>query len=93
MSKFNDQICPRCDRTWLIHDCPNNNSGKLVSKYRNKLTKEQVMNIPKLLETCCVREVAEKYNITWQAVWYWVKKLRSKGIVIKTRSKGRKELL
>lgn len=55
---------------------------------KNKLTKKQVFAIPKLLEKRSIGEVAKAYNVSWNAIWYWIQKLRVSGIEIKTRKRG-----
>lgn len=60
---------------------------------KNKLTKQQVLAIPKLLETKSVEEIAVKYQVSWTSIWYWIRKLRDKGIECKTRKQGRIGLL
>lgn len=62
---------------------------------KNKLTKQQVLAIPKLLETksVSVKEIAVKYQVGLATIWYWIRKLRDKGIECKTRKKGRMGLL
>jgi len=61
-----------------------------MPKKTDKLTKQQVLSIPKLLQKKCVREVAEDFGVTWQAVWYWIKRLRVAGVGIETRKKGQR---
>ena len=60
---------------------------------KSKLTKQQVLAIPKLLEKKSVGEIAVKYQVSWTSIWYWIRKLRDKGIECKTRKKGRIGLL
>ena len=62
-------------------------------KKTDKLTRKQVLSIPKLLKRKNVREVAEHFGVSWQAVWYWIKKLRLKGIECKTQKRGSKSIL
>ena len=57
-------------------------------KHTDKLTKAQVLKIPQLLKKKNVREVAELYNVSWQAVWYHIGKLRKNGVKIITRKRG-----
>ena len=68
-------------------------------KSSDKLTKKQILAIPVFLNDgyrgreYSIRMIAERYQVSWQAVWYWVKKLRSRGVKIKTRQKGSKSTL
>lgn len=62
-------------------------------KTSDKLTKEQVLAIPKLLRSKSMAEVGREYGVSFQAIWYWVKKLRQKGVGVRTRRKGQKGLL
>lgn len=62
-------------------------------KKTDKLSKQQVLKIPQLLKKKSVREIAELYNVSWQAVWYWVGQLRKKGVKIITRKRGQTSLL
>ena len=62
-------------------------------KRTDVLNKKQVLAIPKLLEKRNIREVAEKYGVTWQAIYYWIKQLRERGIEVKTLKQGKKLLL
>ena len=55
---------------------------------KNKLTKKQVLDIPRLLKTMSMGEVARHYRVTDQAIYYWVRRLREKGVKIKTRKPG-----
>lgn len=55
---------------------------------KDKLTKKQVFAIPKILEKKSIGEIAEKYDVSWQAIWYWIGRLRKSGIKVKTRRKG-----
>ena len=55
---------------------------------KDKLSKRQVYAIPKLLEKKSIGEVARQYGVTWQTIFYWVKRLRETGMEIKTRPPG-----
>lgn len=55
---------------------------------KNKLNKKQVFAIPKLLEKKSIGEVARKYKVSWQCIWYWIGRLRKSGVKVKTRSRG-----
>ncbi len=55
---------------------------------KNKLNKKQVFSIPKLLRKKTIGEVAEDYKVSWQAVWYWIGRLKKSGMKIETRKKG-----
>ena len=57
------------------------------------LTKRQVLAIPTLLKKKSIGQVAKKYGVSWQAVYYWVKILRERGIKIELRKRGKKPLL
>jgi len=63
-----------------------------MTKYNRKMTREQVLLIPKLLPENSIKQVAVRFNVTWQTIWYWVKKLREKGVDIKTKKRGREPL-
>ncbi len=63
-----------------------------MNKYDRKMTRKQVLQIPKLLPKYSIEQVAIRFSVSWQAIWYWVKKLRESGIEVKTRKKGRKPL-
>ena len=60
---------------------------------QDKITKKQVLAIPKLLETKNMSEVANLYNVSYQAVWYWVEVLKKKGFEVTTRPQGHRGLL
>jgi len=62
-------------------------------KKTDKLTKKQVLSIPKLLKSKSMNRLAKEWEISPQAIYYWVKQLRKKGIVVKTRQRGQKSLL
>ena len=55
---------------------------------KNKLNKQQVFDIPKLTETMSMVKIAKYYGVTDQAIYYWVRRLRAKGIKPKTRKPG-----
>lgn len=57
-------------------------------KKTDKLKRAQVFAIPKLLEKQSVGEIADDFGVSWQAIWYWIIRLRSSGVVVKTRKKG-----
>jgi biotin operon repressor len=59
----------------------------------NKLTKDQVLAIPKLSQTMTVSDIARSYNVSWQAVWYWAKQLKDRGHDVRIRNRGRQSLL
>lgn len=60
---------------------------------KGKLNKQQVLDIPKLLETMSMAQIAKHYGVVDQAIYYWVRRLREKGISIKTRSPGSKSVI
>lgn len=62
-------------------------------KKTDKLKKSQVLLIPKLLKNKSIGEVAEMFGVTWQAVYYWIKRLRENGYKIITRKKGQKSII
>lgn len=59
-------------------------------KKTDKLTKAQIKTIPELINDCgcSVGEIARRWKVSWQAVWYWVKRLKENGVEINTKSKG-----
>ena len=63
-------------------------------KSTDKLTKKQVLAIPVFLNQgyrgniWSIAQVARHYKVTEQAIYYWIKRLRGKGIKIKTRKQG-----
>lgn len=59
----------------------------------DKLTQEQIMEIPKLLKTQTRKQVAEKFGISLTTVDYWRKKLSEQGIETKLKSGRREKLL
>lgn len=58
-----------------------------------KLTKEQVLSIPDMLKTNTIRVVALHFQVSPYAIFYWIRKLRKKGVVVETRPRGRAGLL
>lgn len=55
---------------------------------KNKLTKKQVFKIPQMLKNKSIGEIAKDYNVSWQAVWYWIGRLKKAGIKVETRKRG-----
>ena len=55
---------------------------------KDKLNKKQILAIPRLLKKNTIGGVAKKYNVSWQAIWYWINRLRKKGIKVETRKSG-----
>ena len=55
---------------------------------KNKLTKKQIFSIPTLLPKMTVKDVAKKYNVSWQGIWYHIVKLRKHGVMVETQKKG-----
>ena len=55
---------------------------------KGKLNREQVLNIPKLLNSMSMGQIARHYGVSNQAIYYWVKILKSRGYKIKTRKRG-----
>ena len=62
-------------------------------KKTDKLTKKQVLKIPELSLKMNIREIAELYNVSWQAIYYWIKNLRNRGYKIRVLPQGQKSLL
>lgn len=58
----------------------------------HRLTKEQVLSIPKLLETKTQLDIARVFDVSRQSIVYWVARLKEKGQIINSK-KGRKSLL
>lgn len=58
-----------------------------------KLTREQVLSISSLLETKTPREISEGFGVSQQAIFYWIGKLRKKGVHVREFKRGRKSLL
>jgi biotin operon repressor len=54
------------------------------------LTKEQIFMIPRMTPETSIGGIAREFGVSWQAVWYHVKKLREKGIEVRTRTSGSK---
>lgn len=57
-------------------------------KVNKKLTKEQIYSIPEKLKTMTRSAIAKEWKIHLRTVDYWIKKLRAKGIEVKTKSKS-----
>jgi len=61
---------------------------------RDKLTKEQVLMIPLLLdEDKTLKEVAGLFGVSVPAISYWIRKLRDNGVEIRVNKRGRRALL
>lgn len=60
---------------------------------KDKISKEQVLNIPKLLNAMSMAEVARHYGVSDQAIYYWVRRLREKGVKVITRNRGCKSVI
>lgn len=58
-----------------------------------KLTKEQVLSIPGLLTHKTSKQVARELGVSPYAIFYWIRKLRDKGIPVQARPRGRTALL
>ena len=56
-----------------------------------KLSKEKIKDIPNLIATQTVKEIAYCYNVHPATVRYWIKRLRAEGIKVVTKP-GRKSL-
>lgn len=57
-----------------------------------QLTKEEILEIPILVETMTIAQIAEKYGVHPNTIKSWINKLRKNGYKVKMR-KGRKGLL
>ena len=66
-----------------------------MAKKTDKLTKKQVIAIQGLLNKrkLSVGEIAKLYGVTWNAIWYWVHRLRADGFELKTRKKGQTRMI
>ena len=68
-------------------------------KKTDKLTKKQVLAIPIFLnkgyrgKEWTIKMVAGRYKVTENAIYYWIKQLRKRGIEIKVRKQGQRSLL
>ena len=62
-------------------------------KKTDKLTKKQVLSIPKLLKSKSMNKLAKEWEISPQAIYYWVGRLRKNGIEIITRKRGSKSII
>jgi len=62
-------------------------------KRTDKLSRKQIMKIPILLPQKSIDEVAVLYRVSWQAVWYHIKKLRKHGVKVITRKRGQKSVI
>ena len=63
-------------------------------KKTDKLTKKQVLAIPRLLKKKkSIQKVADYYSVSWQAIWYWIGNLRNRGIEVETNKAGKRPLL
>ena len=58
-----------------------------------KLTKEQVLSIPELLEKFTTAEIAQKMGVSQPNIIYWLRKLDEKGIKYAKLKSGRRPLL
>lgn len=64
-----------------------------MPKKTDKLNKKQVFAIPVLLKRMTIGEVAKKYGVSWQAVWYHILKLRKSGVKVITRKSGQQSVI
>ena len=55
---------------------------------KDRLTKKQVFAIPELLKKKSIGEIAKQYGVSWQSIYYWILRLREKGIEVHTRKQG-----
>ncbi len=56
-----------------------------------KLTTDQVLQIPKLIETKNQKEIAEMFGVNTQTIVYWIRRLKKDGVPIKPKL-GRRPL-
>lgn len=56
------------------------------------MTKEQIKNIPVMLESLTVKEIAESYKVHPQSIHYWIKRLKADGFTLPVRARGRKKM-
>lgn len=69
-----------------------------MAKKTDKLTKKQILAIPIFINEgyrgnkYSVQMIADRYGVSWQAVWYWVKRLKNEGIEIKTQKRGQTKM-
>jgi len=60
---------------------------------RDKLTKEQVLTIPLLVEQDkTLRQIADGFGVSVPAISYWIRRLRDEGVAVKVKGRGRKPL-
>ena len=70
-----------------------------MSKSTDKLTKKQVLSIPTFLnkgyrgKEWTIKMVADRYKVSEQAIYYWIRELRKRGVKVKTRKQGQTSLL
>lgn len=58
-------------------------------KFRTmKLTKNQILEIPKLLETIKQKDIADKFGCHVQTIVYWVSRLKKEGKIKSSQKRG-----
>ena len=60
---------------------------------KHRLTKKEVLSIPKKLPKKTMQEVADEFGVSWQSIWYWVGRLRKSGIAVETRKRGKSPII
>ena len=65
-----------------------------MSKSTDKISRRRVMAIPTHINKrgMSIGEVAKLYDVSWQAVWYWIGRLRAEGFKVNTREKGQTKM-
>lgn len=61
-------------------------------KEEKQLSKEEVLQIPKLVESMRIGDIADSFGVSRSSIKHWIAKLRKIGYEVKTK-KGRKGLL
>ena len=70
-----------------------------MSKSTDKLTRKQVLAIPVFLnqgyrgKIWTIVQVARRYQVSEQAIYYHIKKLRKQGIKIKVQKQGQRSVI
>ena len=66
-----------------------------MPKITDKLNLKQVIAIPIFLnkKEYTIKMVADRYKVSEQAIYYWIKQLRQRGVEIKVRKQGQTSLL
>lgn len=53
-----------------------------------RLSKEQVLSIPEKLKESTPGEIGIEFGVSRESIMYWIRKLRTKGVVLTTRKRG-----